>query len=136
MVLFGLNAAYALGNAVYLRHSAEEAKRTAVAQLNDKLAGLTAGAVSRKQVEGMVELIRNNREGAFLPFTQHPLFGAIALPTSGTGRVAGGIPGHGVLEAAIAEGILFNGRPYPHCSEPFQLLQLEVFAPGERSKTE
>ena len=87
MVLFGLNAAYALGNAVYLRHSAEEAKRTAVAQLNDKLAGLTAGAVSRKQVEGMVELIRNNREGAFLPFTQHPLFGAIALPTSGTGLV-------------------------------------------------
>ena len=87
MVLFGLNAAYALGNAVYLRHSAEDAKRTAVAQLKDKLAGLTVGAVDRKQIEGMVELIRNNREGAFLPFTQHPLFGAIALPTSGTGLV-------------------------------------------------
>ncbi len=87
MVLFGLNAAYALGNAVYLRHSAEEAKRAAVAQLKDKLPGLTGGSVGRKQIEGMVELIRNNREGAFLPFTQHPLFGAIALPTSGTGLV-------------------------------------------------
>ena len=35
----------------------------------------------------MVELIEQTRDGAFLPFTQHPLFGAIALPTGGTGLV-------------------------------------------------
>ncbi len=87
MVIFGLNAAYALGNAVYLRHSAEEAKRTAVAQLKGKLSRLTGEAVNSTQVERMVALIRDNREGAFLPFTQHPLFGAIALPTGGTGLV-------------------------------------------------
>ncbi len=87
MVIFGLNAAYALGNAVYLRRSAEEAKRTAVAQLKGRLSGLTGESVNRKPIERMVELIDDNREGAFLPFTQHPLFGAIALPTGGTGLV-------------------------------------------------
>jgi hypothetical protein len=35
----------------------------------------------------MVERIEHTQEGAFLPFTQHPLFGAIALPTGGTGLV-------------------------------------------------
>ena len=35
----------------------------------------------------MVTLIEQTQEGAFLPFTRHPLFGAIALPTGGTGLV-------------------------------------------------
>jgi hypothetical protein len=87
MVIFGLNAMYALGNAIYLRHSAEEAKRTALAQLRTKLVGLPDESVRRKQIERIADLIDRNREGAFLPFTQHPIFGAIALPTGGTGLV-------------------------------------------------
>jgi hypothetical protein len=87
MVIFGLNAAYALGNAAYLRHSAEEAKRAALAQLRGKLVGLPDESVKKKQIERMADVIDHNREGAFLPFTQHPLFGAIALPTGGTGLV-------------------------------------------------
>ena len=35
----------------------------------------------------MADLIARNQAGAFLPFTHHPLFGAIALPTGGTGLV-------------------------------------------------
>lgn len=86
MVIFGLNAAYALGNAIYLRRSAEEAKRTALTQLRAKLAG--SGEPAKKpQIERMADLIDHRQEGAFLPFTQHPLFGAIALPTGGTGLV-------------------------------------------------
>ena len=87
MLIFGLNAAYALGNAVYLRRSAEEAKRMALPQLRAKLVGLPDESVKRKQIERMADVIAHNHEGAFLPFTQNPLFGAIALPTGGTGVV-------------------------------------------------
>ncbi len=87
VVIFGLNAAYALGNAVYLRRSAEAAKRMALAQLRAGLTGLPEGSASVIQIGRMADLIARNREGAFLPFTQHPIFGAIALPTGGTGLV-------------------------------------------------
>jgi hypothetical protein len=40
-----------------------------------------------QQIERMVMQIEQTQEGAFLPFTRHPLFGAIALPTGGTGLV-------------------------------------------------
>lgn len=89
MAIFGLNAAYAFGNGVFLRRSAEQAKRTAVAQLKSRLDGLSGEVVfkkeKREQVERMAALIEDYQEGAFLPFTRHPLFGAIALPTGGTG---------------------------------------------------
>ena len=89
LVIFALNASYAFGNGVLLRRSAEAAKREAVRQLNSRLKSLSDEPVSkrtkRRQIERMVYLIEQTQEGAFLPFTQHPLFGAIALPTGGTG---------------------------------------------------
>ncbi len=89
MVVFGLNAAYAFGNAVYLRRSAEEAKHAAVADLKAKQRALSVKTPFKnlrvQQIERMIDLIEKNQEGAFLPFTRHPLFGAIALPTGGTG---------------------------------------------------
>jgi hypothetical protein len=87
MVIFGLNTAYALGNAVYLRRSAEVAKRAALDRLRGRAAGLPENAPRRPQLDRMADLIERNQTGAFLPFTQHPLFGAIALPTGGTGLV-------------------------------------------------
>ncbi|MBS0171981.1 MAG: hypothetical protein JSR62_16665 [Nitrospira sp.] len=91
MAIFTLNALYAFGNGVCLRRSAERAKREAVKQLKARLHGLSGAPVflreQRRQVNGMVERIEQTRDGAFLPFTQHPLFGAIALPTGGTGLV-------------------------------------------------
>ena len=87
MVIFGLNAAYALGNAVYLRRSAEEAKRAALDRLRGRSEGLPENSSPRQQLDRMADLIERNQAGAFLPFTHHPLFGAIALPTGGTGLV-------------------------------------------------
>lgn len=91
LVIFALNALYAFGNGVLLRRSAEQAKREAVRQLKDRLKNLSGEPVGkqikRRHIERMVELIEHTQEGAFLPFTQHPLFGAIALPTGGTGLV-------------------------------------------------
>ena len=91
MAIFGVSVAYAFGNGVFLRRSAEQAKRAAVAQLKSRLDGLSGEVVfkkeKREQVERIVALIEDYQEGAFLPFTRHPLFGAIALPTGGTGLV-------------------------------------------------
>ncbi len=91
VVIFALNAVYAFGNGVLLRRSAEEAKREAVRQLKRRLKDLSdepaIKQVQRRHIERMVERIEQIQEGAFLPFTQHPLFGAIALPTGGTGLV-------------------------------------------------
>ncbi len=91
LVIFTLNALYAFGNGVLLRRSAEQAKREAVWQLKDRLKSLSCETVGkqtrRRHIERMVEVIEHTQEGAFLPFTQHPLFGAIALPTGGTGLV-------------------------------------------------
>lgn len=91
MTIFMLNALYAFGNGVFLRRSAEQAKREAVAQLKRRLKSLSDEPVfkeaKRREIERMVELIEQTQEGAFLPFTRHPLFGAIALPTGGTGLV-------------------------------------------------
>ncbi|ODT43968.1 MAG: hypothetical protein ABS70_06695 [Nitrospira sp. SCN 59-13] len=91
LAIFTLNALYAFGNGVFLRRSAEEAKHEAVRQLKHRLKSLSDEPVGkqtkRRHIERMVELIEHTRDGAFLPFTQHPLFGAIALPTGGTGLV-------------------------------------------------
>ncbi|MCC6965341.1 MAG: hypothetical protein IT391_03525 [Nitrospira sp.] len=91
LVIFTLNALYAFGNGMLLRRSAEHAKREAVWQLKDRLKSLSDEPVGkqtkRRHIERMVEVIEQTQEGAFLPFTQHPLFGAIALPTGGTGLV-------------------------------------------------
>ncbi len=91
VTIFTLNALYAFGNGVFLRRSAERAKREAVKQLKRRLKDLTDEPLfkrkKRHEVERMVELIEQTQEGAFLPFTRHPLFGAIALPTGGTGLV-------------------------------------------------
>jgi len=42
---------------------------------------------SRKQIERAIEAITHNHDGAFLPITAHPIFGAIALPSGGYGLV-------------------------------------------------
>lgn len=91
LVIFGLNAAYAFGNGVFLRRTAEQAKRAAAAQMRTRLTGVSGVAASSKEKQSLIErmaaLIEDTQEGAFLPFTRHPLFGAIALPTGGTGLV-------------------------------------------------
>ena len=91
LIIFGLNAAYAFGNTVALRHSAEKAKREACEQLQTKLMKLSDQTQDekkkRQQIEWVIDAIARNREGAFQPFTQHPVFGAIALPSGGYGLV-------------------------------------------------
>ncbi len=91
VILLTLNVAYAFGNAVALRQSAKNAKRAALFQLKSKLLPLSdqvpAEKESKHQIERAINAIKNNHDGAFLPVTSHPIFGAIALPSGGYGIV-------------------------------------------------
>ena len=90
-ILIFLNVAYAFGNAVALRRSAENARRAALSKLNDRLLPLNdqilAQKESKRHIERAIDAIKNNRNGAFMPLVAHPLVGAIALPSGGYGFV-------------------------------------------------
>ena len=90
VIIFTLNATLIFVNSMALRKSAEIAKREAIKRLESKLIqlpGQTPDEIKqRQQIEWAIRAIKNNRRGAFLPFTQHPFFGAaIALPSGGFG---------------------------------------------------
>jgi hypothetical protein len=92
IVIFILNVILIVGNALVLRRSAEKAKREAIKRLESRLTQLpsqtTEEIKQRQQIDWAINAIRNNQRGAFLPFTQHPIFGAaIALPSGGYGIV-------------------------------------------------
>ena len=90
VIIFSLNAILVVGNALALRRSAEKARREAIRRLESRLiqlSGQTPEEIKqRQQIEWAIHTIKNNKRGAFLPFTQHPIFGAaIALPSGGYG---------------------------------------------------
>ena len=92
VIIFTLNAIIVVGNGMALRRSAETAKREAINRLESRLIQLSDQSPEevrqRQQIEWGINAIRNNKRGAFLPFTQHPVFGAaIALPSGGYGLV-------------------------------------------------
>lgn len=90
-ILIFLNVAYAFGNAVALRRSAEKARRAAFSQLKAKLLPLKdqrpSEQLAKRQIERAIDAIKNNHDGAFMHLTTHPLLGAIALPSGGYGLV-------------------------------------------------
>ena len=100
IIIFTLNAALVIVSSMALRHSAEIAKREVIKRLEARL--IRAGrmreapemqrtpdeARQRQELEWAIEAIKNNHRGAFLPFTQQPVFGAaVALPSGAYGVV-------------------------------------------------
>ena len=103
IIIFTLNAALVIVSSMALRRSAETAKREVIKRLEARL--IRAGrrpeapempempqtpdeARQRQELEWAIEAIKNNHRGAFLPFTQHPVFGAaVALPSGAYGVV-------------------------------------------------
>lgn len=92
-IIYGLIAAYAIGIVIALRATAEKAKRGAIEQLEEKLNAESSGWFSlslgreeqKRRIEEVIEKIKNNHEGAFLPFYKYPILGALAVPAGGTG---------------------------------------------------
>ncbi len=92
IIIFALSAILIVANALVLRRSADRAKREAVKRLESRLTQLSSQTPEeikqRQQIDWAINAIKNNQRGAFLPFTQHPIFGAaIALPSGGYGIV-------------------------------------------------
>jgi len=89
IILITLNVIYAFGNAVGLRRSAEQARQTVLSRLKAQLLPLNdqrpVEKASKYQLKRAMDAIKNNHDGAFLPITVHPIFGAIALPSGGIG---------------------------------------------------
>ncbi len=88
LVVFVLNAAWALGSAVYLRRAAEQLRAAAL----DNLALLRLGAftdeVKRKTFEELIEEIRRLKKGAFAPSSEQPFIRAVLFPSGGLGLLA------------------------------------------------
>jgi hypothetical protein len=89
MLIFGLNAAYAVYAVLSLRKAAEEARKVFLRRLNAKL----LKAIGDKEKEGadqireLIKDVESCDEGAFAPVTQQPVIRAIMMPFGGAGLV-------------------------------------------------
>jgi hypothetical protein len=89
LILLGFNAGYAVFSAVYLRRTAERARQSALQRLNDRLMAYTAAGhgdeKEAKTIRETANLIRAEDRGAFAAVSQHPLAGALLLPSGSAG---------------------------------------------------
>jgi hypothetical protein len=89
LILLGFNAGYAVFSAVYLRRTAERARQRALQRLNDRLMAYTAAGhgdeKEAKTIRETANLIRAEDRGAFAAISQHPLAGALLLPSGSAG---------------------------------------------------
>lgn len=92
VVMYVLGVACIVAYAVLLRRAAEEARKKAVDNLKNKLFLVKGGGPQHAHVAVQISLtvqeIEAEREGAFAPWTQHPVFGAILYPSGGVGLIA------------------------------------------------
>jgi len=88
LLLMGFSVAYAAFSAAYLRRTAERARQQALQRLNDLLIAHVASEGESKDVQTIREtakLIRNECRGAFAAVSEHPLLGALLLPSGTAG---------------------------------------------------
>jgi hypothetical protein len=83
------NGSYSAWSAFRLRNTAERAQTSALHRLSDFLVRYTAAGPDWKNhvdtIREMITAIRSERRGAFAAITQHPILGAILLPSGGLG---------------------------------------------------
>jgi hypothetical protein len=88
LLLIGFLSLYAAFSAAYLRRTAERAREQALHRLNDLLIAHVATEGESKDVliiRETTKLIQNERRGAFAAVSQHPLLGALLLPSGTAG---------------------------------------------------
>lgn len=87
LLVIGLALAYALHSARLLRKSAEKMRTTALNNYETLRSSQTWPPIDEKEIDLLMERIRNTREGAFAPFAQQPALQALLLPFGGYGSV-------------------------------------------------
>jgi hypothetical protein len=88
LIVFSINAAWALGSAVYLNRAAEQLRAAAVGNLALLRLGAFTNEVKRKMVEELMVEIRGLRKGAFAPLSEQPFVRAVLFPSGGLGLIA------------------------------------------------
>lgn len=84
ILIFAMNMIFALYCAIRMRGSAEKARRQAIQTLQENLA-LIEGQddVRSKKIRVMIDDITSIKQGAFSPFSENPVIGAILIPSGG-----------------------------------------------------
>ena len=83
MVVFGISGVYAAACAFLLRNVAERARKTTIERFTQLLIEAKGDAALQPlagQIQLMIGEVQSLREGAFAPFTEQPVVGAVLLP--------------------------------------------------------
>lgn len=90
ILIFTLNATWALGSAIFLRRSAEQLRGAAIGQLQWLRVKNYAVAEKRQMFDELITEVRAVKKGAFAPLTEQPFIRAIIYPSGGIGLLAVG----------------------------------------------
>jgi hypothetical protein len=90
ILIFTLNATWALGSAVFLRRAAEKLRETAISNLQSLRVSSYKDPERRQMFDELISEIRGLKKGAFAPLTEQPFIRAIILPSGGLGLLAVG----------------------------------------------
>lgn len=88
IIVLLLSLSVAIAGTLLLRYAAEQARKQAVVKLKDRLIHYTASAGDDKHsaaLSQLIDLIENEREGAFSLLSEHPFVAAILLPSGSIG---------------------------------------------------
>lgn len=88
--IFGFGAIYIFIKAVHIQRNAKKYKNGVLGRLQIRLIQYKAMGMNKEKelMQLLIEDTRNYKEGAFLPFMEHPFFKAMLLPFSGFGGMA------------------------------------------------
>jgi hypothetical protein len=88
-VVISMSAVYAWSCAFVLRRSAESARTIVVRRLTNHLFVVLSNEKPNqdrvKRIEFVLNEVKSTQEGAFAPFTQHPVMQALVVPFGGVG---------------------------------------------------
>jgi len=90
ILIFALNAMWAVGRAIFLRRSAEQLRETSIRKLQLSRVKQYAIPEKRQMFDEVLAEIRAVKKGAFAPLTEQPFIRAILYPSGGIGLLAVG----------------------------------------------
>lgn len=90
IMIFGVNAMWAIGSAIYLRRTAEQLRGTAIENLDRLRLASYKQFYKRRTFEELLSEIRTLKKGAFAPLSEQPFIRAILVPSGGLGLLAVG----------------------------------------------
>jgi hypothetical protein len=88
LLIFGLNASWALGSAILLRRAAEKLRAAALDSLERFRSQNYADKDKRRMLRELIDEIRGLKKGAFAPLQEQPFIQAVLVPSGSVGALA------------------------------------------------